>query len=128
MTQFKTTAAYLSGGVCGHMWMPNAMAGKPLNANARGHKKNGTFEYNDEGHACLEIHRHDRNAASYVLIPDRETGAKKRLAKILARYPDLRSYVQGDPRGASLYILEPGNVPEGESIDAYYNRGIAVYK
>jgi hypothetical protein len=34
--QFRTTAAYLSGGVCGHMWMPNAMAGKPLNKNARG--------------------------------------------------------------------------------------------
>ena len=34
--QYRTTAAYLSGGICGHMWMPNAMAGKPLNKNARG--------------------------------------------------------------------------------------------
>lgn len=33
---FKTNTAYLSGGICGHMWMPNAMAGKLLNANARG--------------------------------------------------------------------------------------------
>lgn len=38
---------------------------------------------------------------------DRETGAIKRLAKIMDRYPDLRSYIQGDPRGASLYILRP---------------------
>lgn len=36
MTQFHTSAAYLSGGICGHMWMPNAMAGKPLNKDARG--------------------------------------------------------------------------------------------
>lgn len=61
-------------------------------------------------------------------IPDRETGARKRLAKIMARYPTLKAYVQGDPRGAALYILRPGDVPEGEDVDAYYSRGIAVYK
>ncbi len=60
--------------------------------------------------------------------PDRETGALKRLAAIMARYPTLRSYVQGDPRGASLYILRPGDVPNGERDDAYYSNGIAVYK
>src|SRR5665213_1734804 len=38
-------------------------------------------------------------------IPDRDTGARKRLAAIMARYPQLRAYVQGDPRGAALYIL-----------------------
>lgn len=61
-------------------------------------------------------------------IADRETGAKKRLAKIMARYPTLGTYIQGDPRGASLYILRPGDVPEGEAADAFYSRGIAVYK
>lgn len=60
--------------------------------------------------------------------PDRETGALKRLSKIMTRYPDLRAYVQGDPRGASLYILRPGDVPEGENADAYYSRGLAIYK
>lgn len=59
--------------------------------------------------------------------PDRETGALKRLAAIMARYPALRSYVQGDPRGCALYILRPGDVPEGASPDAYYSRGVAVY-
>lgn len=59
---------------------------------------------------------------------DRETGALKRLAGIMARYPGLSSYVQGDPRGAALYILRPGDVPEGCDPDAYYSRGIAVYR
>jgi len=61
-------------------------------------------------------------------IPDRETGALKRLAGIMVRYPALTSYVQGDPRGASLYILRPGDVPEGKEADSYYNRGLAIYK
>lgn len=58
--------------------------------------------------------------------PDRETGALKRLAEIMARYPTLGFYVQGDPRGAALYILRPGDVPAGESADVYYSRGIVV--
>jgi hypothetical protein len=60
--------------------------------------------------------------------PDRETGARKRLATIMARYSTLQAYVQGDPRGAALYILRPGDVPEGQDVDAYYSRGLAVYK
>ncbi len=61
-------------------------------------------------------------------IPDRETGAMLRLVGIMERYPQLSAYVQDDPRGASLYILRPGDVPEGKDADAYYNRGLAVYK
>ncbi len=76
-------------------------------------------------------------------IADRETGAKKRLATIVdacnkARLtrltngkitPDvgLRYHVQTDPRGAALYILRPGDVPDGEDPAAYYSRGICVY-
>lgn len=59
---------------------------------------------------------------------DRETGAHKRLAAIMARYPALRAYIQGDPRGASLYVLRPGDVPEGAEVDSYYSRGLAVYQ
>jgi len=58
--------------------------------------------------------------------PDRETGALKRLASIMASYPHLSAYIQGDPRGATLYILRPGDVPNGKSPDAYYSNGIAV--
>ena len=59
--------------------------------------------------------------------PDRETGALKRLAAIMARYPALAAYVQGDPRGASLYILRPGDVPEGKDVEGYYSRGLVVH-
>lgn len=60
--------------------------------------------------------------------PDRETGALKRLAKIMAHYPTLRAYVQGDPRGAALYVLRPDDVPAGANVDSYYSRGIAIYR
>jgi hypothetical protein len=61
-------------------------------------------------------------------IPDREAGAHKRLAAIMAKYPTLQAYIQGDPRGAALYILKPSDVPEGEDVSAYYSRGVAVYQ
>lgn len=65
-------------------------------------------------------------------VPDLETGAHKRLAVILAarngrQWFPVSTYIQTDPRGAALYILLPGDVPEGESADAYYSRGICVY-
>ena len=55
-------------------------------------------------------------------IPDRETGARKRVAKIIARYPGLSAYVQTDPRGCALYILPPGVTSDR------HNDGIAVYR
>jgi len=61
-------------------------------------------------------------------IADLERGALKRLNTIMAKYPNLSTYVQGDPRGAALYILRPGDVPEGEDVDSYYSRGLPVYK
>jgi hypothetical protein len=35
-------------------------------------------------------------------------------------------YIQGDCRGASLYILRQEDV-EGQNIDQVYTRGVAVY-
>jgi len=58
---------------------------------------------------------------------DRETGALKRLAALMSRYAPLAYYVQGDPRGAAVYVLRPGDVPEGKEVDSYYSRGVAVY-
>lgn len=58
---------------------------------------------------------------------DRETGALKRLAALMSRYTPLAYYVQGDPRGAAVYVLRPGDVPEGKEVDSYYSRGVAVY-
>jgi len=75
-------------------------------------------------------------------IPDRETGARNRLAAILAARNERRAwandcpshavgtvtiYIQGDPRGAALYIIRPGDVPEGGDVNAYYSRGVCVY-
>ncbi len=59
-------------------------------------------------------------------IPDKERGALKRLAAIMARYPSLLSYHQGDPRGCALYVLKASDIPEGGDIDALYTRGVAV--
>lgn len=95
---------------------------------ARGHKKNGAFQYDDNGAAYLEYHSHTAKNARYTRIPDRERGAQKRLGKIMAKYPSLSAYIQGDPRGASLYILRPGDVPEGATVDSCYPRGVAVYQ
>lgn len=77
------------------------------------------------------------------IIADHERGALKRLALIidavnrarrtayagaqLAPKEPLDYYVQTDPRGAALYILRPGDVPKGEWMASYYNRGIVVY-
>jgi hypothetical protein len=90
---------------------------------------NGNAIERDEatGKPYMTYERMSGSRARY-LIPDRETGAKRRLAKIMTRYPTLGFYIQGDPRGAALYILRPGDVPEGAEADAYYSRGLAVYK
>ena len=61
-------------------------------------------------------------------VPDRETGARRRVAEIVARYPGLSAYIQTDPRGASVYILRPGDVPAGKDPGAYYSNGVAVYR
>ncbi len=37
-------------------------------------------------------------------IPDREAGARKQLAAIMAEHPKLWHYIQGDPRGCALYV------------------------
>jgi hypothetical protein len=77
-------------------------------------------------------------------VADRETGALRRLSKIIRavnerrfavafisatepKCDDLSAYIQGDPRGAALYILRPGDVPEGKDAAAYYSRGICIY-
>jgi hypothetical protein len=72
--------------------------------------------------------------------PDRETGARKRLAAIIKHRnarriascndlgtEPLSAYIQTDPRGAALYILRPGDIPEGYNVESCYSRGICVY-
>jgi hypothetical protein len=96
----------------------------------RGKKTGKVFEYDDAGKPYIERHmyrfamtshgQHD-TTTTYTLIADRERGALKRLAAIMANYPKLNAYLQTDPRGCALYI--------GENLtDTNYNQGIAVYK
>jgi hypothetical protein len=47
---------------------------------------------------------------------------------IRAKSPGWQAYIQGDPRGASLYILRPGDIPDGADVNSCYTRGIAAYK
>lgn len=72
------------------------------------------------------LHGKGKDYTTRYRIPDRETGAIKRLDAIMAHYPDLRAYLQTDPRGGTLYVIRPGDVPEGKEVGAYYNRGVFV--
>lgn len=85
------------------------------------------FEHDDDGDSYMEYHFHRDNRITYTRIPDREKGARKRLQAIMARYPHLQCYIQGDPRGCALYVIHPNDNPEGLPLDTVYNRGIAVF-
>lgn len=63
-------------------------------------------------------------------IADREKGALKRLNAIMARYTDLAAYVQGDPRGAALYIYRRNDpmLARYDIESVYSSIGCAVYK
>ena len=94
--------------------------------------EHGWIERDEKGapyyHDCRARYLDPHDPRGRRRIPDREKGALTRIAATLAKYPTLGFYVQGDPRGASLYILRPGDVPEGEAAACYYSRGLAVYK
>lgn len=65
-------------------------------------------------------------------VADREAGALRRLARIIkarnARTDaPVSTYIQTDPRGAALYILRPGDIPEGTSVESCYTRGVCVF-
>jgi hypothetical protein len=91
----------------------------------------------------MVTHDHRNGKTTRYKVADRETGARRRLEAIIhavnerrfigddasrldPRCDDLKTYIQGDPRGASLYILRPGDIPEGKDPCAYYSRGICI--
>jgi len=91
-------------------------------------------------HASWTLERDEKTDKPYLVTyphtgeshrtptPDREKGALRRLAVILAKYPDLSAYQQTDPRGCALYIIRPGDVREGEQVESHYTNGLPVYK
>lgn len=95
---------------------------------------------NSSAHSSWAIVRDDETEKTYmeiiphngnryrVAIPDREAGARKRVEKILSKYPGLHYYVQTDPRGASLYVVEQKTLDLYQRpIDEIYNQGVAVW-
>lgn len=99
---------------------------------------NGEIERDEE---TGKVHPYNKlGSRMRMTVPDRETGALKRVRKVIAdrntrvwtgtgdsiESVALKHYHQTDPRGCALYILRPGDVPEGGDPSAYYSRGIAV--
>jgi len=90
------------------------------------HECNGTIE-RDENRADRPFWSNPNTGRHFVApVADREKGAMRRLRAIFARHP-LTYYVQGDPRGAALYVIRPGDVPVGANVESCYSRGIAIY-
>jgi len=83
------------------------------------------------GKPYMVRHAHAEAEPRRYQIPDRETGARKRLALILSKYPTLHAYIQTDPRGAALYLLTAEQVTWNggsiDQIDSIYSRGTAIY-
>jgi hypothetical protein len=90
------------------------------------------FQHDDDGAPFIEHHHYlhgcGKDYVTHSSLPDREKGARKRLAKIMARYPGFAAYVQTDPRGCALYILRPGDISADLDVSSCYTRGIAVYR
>ena len=108
---------------------------------------NGAIERDEE---TDKPYWYNPNTGSRYPIRDLERGAERRLKAIISarnqrvigatKEPatldgcidnalslSVAAYLQTDPRGAALYILRPGDVPEGADVQGYYNRGICIY-
>ena len=59
-------------------------------------------------------------------VRDNETGARKRLAKIMTSHVAYAAYVQTDPRGCALYIAPVSELSDGANVDSVYTRGLAI--
>lgn len=83
---------------------------------------NGTIQRDDNG--CVRGYSSNPDARyidEYYKVADRETGALKRLAKIMTQYPSLTYYHQTDPRGCALYVGT-----HEQMANEQYTNGVAV--
>jgi len=83
---------------------------------------NGDIQRDEVTEKPFVVHHYTQNRYPY---PDKEKGALKRLSEILEG-KGVTHYQQTDPRGCALYLIRPTDVPAGESVNAYYSRGIAL--
>ena len=58
-------------------------------------------------------------------VRDMGKGARARLASLMQAHPTLDAYVQGDPRGCSLYVYKRTEMP-GDVEAHYSSKGVAV--
>lgn len=69
----------------------------------------------DKPYMVRHIHARHGHGNDYQMIrtrvADREAGALRRLARIMAAYPELVTYHQTDPRGCALYVLRLADIP-----------------
>ena len=89
---------------------------------------NGEVERDDDTGKVYASYDYGTGGRKRFPARDLETPAIARIKEVMSRYPEFVEYIQGDPRGAPLYIVRKADIPEGKELDAYYSRGIAVYK
>jgi hypothetical protein len=109
------------------------------------HECNGAIQRDGENGDGRPYWYNTHTGRKIAPVADREAGAMRRLRAIINARNDratsaalanetwkvngveVSSYIQGDPRGAALYIIRPGDVPERQDVNSYYTRGIVVY-
>lgn len=94
------------------------------------------------GKPFMHIYPHTGKSRRYP-VADRETGALKRLARIIANRNARQGeasatgqffglsrkvlpYHQTDPRGCALYIVPENDIPPGAKLESCYTNGVAV--
>lgn len=77
-------------------------------------EETGVPYYHNPNYRYIDL----RDPRAISRAPDREKGARARIAEVCARN-NLHYYIQGDPRGCALYV---SNEP---LTDSDYNRGVA---
>jgi hypothetical protein len=63
-------------------------------------------------------------------LTERDEKREKRMeeqAQTLAAEMGATAFHQGDPRGATLYFVFPGDLPPGATIQSSYTNGVAIY-
>lgn len=83
------------------------------------------LEQDEESKKWFRVTYPHQGKSYHCRVPDREAGAKRRLAAIMADHPEFEAYHQGDCRGCALYIIRKSDLA-GQDIGSVYNRGLAV--
>lgn len=67
----------------------------------------------------------DCNQGLTAMEERRREGYVSRAAVIASRF-GASVYVQDDPRGCSLYLIFPGDIPHGGKVESHYTNGVAL--